>query len=79
MTFCLVDPLSDIGRTILEHYAIRLAAGKKLNGVLVDERHVPQIQNQLFPRCLRDKELLQLLDVLFLNSPTKSEDDSTVR
>jgi hypothetical protein len=77
--FCSLDPLSDIGTTIFEHNAIPLAAGKKFNSVLVDERHIPQIQNQLFSRGLRVKELLQLLDVLCLNSSTKGEYNLTIR
>jgi hypothetical protein len=31
------DPLSDIGRTVFELDAIRLAAGQKFNRILVDE------------------------------------------
>src|SRR3984885_9916696 len=73
------NPITDVKRTIFERDAIRLAAGKKFNGVLVDERHVPQIQNQLFPRCLRGEQLLQLFDVFYVNPSTKREHDSTVR
>src|ERR1700735_1275601 len=72
-------PITDVRRPIFEGDAIRLAAGEKFNGVLVDERYVPQIQNQLFSRCLRGEQLLQLLDVFYLNSSTKREHDSTVR
>jgi hypothetical protein len=43
-TFYPLDPLSDIGRTILELDAIGLAAGEKFHRALVDECHVPQIQ-----------------------------------
>jgi hypothetical protein len=43
-TFYPLDPLSDIGRTILEFDAIGLAAGEKFHCTLVDEGHVPQIQ-----------------------------------
>src|SRR5258708_23413536 len=43
-TFYPFDPLSDIGRTILELDAIGLAAGEKFHRALVDECHVPQIQ-----------------------------------
>jgi hypothetical protein len=42
--FYPLDPLSDIGRTILEFDAIGLAAGEKFHRVLVDECQVPQIQ-----------------------------------
>ena len=48
-TFYPLDPLSDIGGTILELDAVGLAAGEKFHRVLVDECHVPQIQNQLLP------------------------------
>jgi hypothetical protein len=34
---------------ILELDAIALAAAEKCDGILVDERHVPQIQDQLLP------------------------------
>jgi hypothetical protein len=78
-TFFLLDPLSDIGRAIFELDAIRLAAGKEINSILIDDRHVLQIKNQLFSRCLRGEELLELLDVLCLNSSTEREDDSTIR
>src|SRR5260370_26638529 len=44
-TYCLVDPLSDIGRTIFELDAICLATAEKFDRILVDECHVPQIQN----------------------------------
>jgi hypothetical protein len=50
-------------RAILELDSICLAASEKLDGVLVDEHHVLQIQNQLSPTCLDCEELLKLLDI----------------
>jgi len=43
------DPLSDIGRTILEFDAVGLATGEKFHRALVDECHAPQIQHQVLP------------------------------
>ncbi|MFY9531633.1 MAG: RHS repeat-associated core domain-containing protein [Candidatus Acidiferrales bacterium] len=44
VSFDLIDPLSDVEGTIFELDAIRLAPGKKFHGILVDKRHVLQIQ-----------------------------------
>ena len=65
-------------RTILELDAIGLAAAEKFDGVLVNERHVPQIQNQLLPRCLGGEQLLELHDVLCLDPSTECEQDLTI-
>jgi hypothetical protein len=43
-TFYPLDPLSDIGRTILESDAIGLTASEKFHRSLVDEGHVPHTQ-----------------------------------
>jgi hypothetical protein len=53
-------------RAIFELNAIGLAAAGKFDGILVDERHVPQIQNQLLPRCLDGEQLLKLLDTVLV-------------
>jgi hypothetical protein len=66
-------------RAIFELDAIGLAATEKLDGILADERHVPQIQNQLLPRCLGGEQLLELLDVLGLDPAAQCEQDLTVR
>jgi hypothetical protein len=50
-------------RAILELDSIRLAAAEKLDGVVVDECHVLQIQNQLSPKCLDCEQLLKQLDI----------------
>jgi hypothetical protein len=68
--FYLIDPPADMERAIFEPDAIGLAAAKKFDGVLVDERHVSQIQNQLLPRCLGGEHLLKLLDILCCFDPT---------
>jgi len=65
-------------RAIFELDAVGLAAAEKFDGILVDERHVPQIQNQLLPRCLDGEQLLELLDVLCLDPATECEQDLTV-
>src|SRR6476620_6830357 len=77
-TFLLIDPISDMERTILELDPVRFAMGEKCYGVLVNERHVPQIEDQLLPRCLDDEQLLELLDILGLHPATESAHHSTV-
>ncbi len=51
-------------RAIVELDAVGLAAVEKSDGIRADERHVPQVQNQLLPRCLDGEQLLKLLDIL---------------
>jgi len=66
-------------RAIFELNAIGLAAAGKFDGILVDERHVPQIQNQLLPRCLVGEQLLKLLDILCCFDPSaEGEQNSTI-
>ena len=65
-------------RTILELDPVRLAVGEKCYGVLINERHVPQIERQRLPRCLDDEQLLELLDILRLHPATESEHHLTV-
>src|SRR5258705_6350436 len=66
-------------RTIFELDAIGLAAAEKFDGILVDERHVPQIQNQLLPRCLDGEQLLKLLDIVCRFDPAaECEQSSTI-
>jgi hypothetical protein len=77
-TFYPLDPLSNIGRTILEFDAIGLAAGEKFHRALVDECHVPQIQYQVLPRCLQGEQSSELLDIFCFNSATEREDDSAI-
>jgi hypothetical protein len=62
--FYLIDPPSNVKRAIFELDAFVLAAMEKSDGILVDERHVPQIQNQLLPGCLDSEQFLKLLDIL---------------
>ena len=77
--FYLIDPPSDMERAIFELDAIGLAAAEKFDGILVDERHVPQIQNQLLPRCLDGEQLFELLDILCCFDPAaKCEQNSTI-
>jgi hypothetical protein len=65
-------------RTIFELDAIGLAPVKKFDGILVNERHVPQIQNQLPPGCFYGEQFLELLDILCFDPATECEQDSTV-
>jgi hypothetical protein len=66
-------------RAIFELDAIGLAAAEKFDGILVDERHVLQIQNQLLPRGLEGEQLLKLLDILCCFDPaTECEQDLTI-
>ena len=75
----LIDPPSNMERTIFELDAIGLAVAEKFDGILVDERHVPQIQNHLLPRCLAGEQLLKLIDILgCLDPATECEQDLTV-
>ncbi len=77
-TFLLIDPISDMERTILKLDSVRFAVGEKCYGVLVNERHVPQIEHHRLPRCLDDEQLLELLDILRLYPATESEYHLTV-
>src|SRR5260370_885565 len=77
-TFLLIEPISDMERTILKLDPLRFAVGEKCYDVLVNERHVPQIEHQLLPRRLDDEQLLELLDILRLHSAAESEHHWTV-
>ena len=57
---------------------IGFAVGEKCYRVLVNERHVPQIEYQWLPRRLNDEQLLELLDILRLHPATDSEHHLTV-
>jgi hypothetical protein len=74
----LIDPLSDMERTIFELGSVRFAVSEKCDGVLVNERHVPQIENQLATRCLDGEQLLELPNILRFNSATEGEHDLIV-
>ena len=74
----LIEPLSDVCGTIFQPDAVGLAAAKKFNSVSVDQGYVFQIKSQLFFRCLRGKQLSQLIDFLYLDSSTEREDNSPI-
>jgi hypothetical protein len=74
-TFPLIDPLSDMERTIFELGPVRFAVSEERDGVLVNERHVPQIENQLATRCLDGQQLSELPNILCFNSATEGEHD----
>jgi hypothetical protein len=77
-TFLLIDPISDMEGTILDLDPVRFAVREKCHGVLVHERHVPQIEHQPLPRRLDDEQLSELLDILRLHPATESEHHLTV-
>jgi hypothetical protein len=78
--FYLIDPPSDMKRAIFELDPVGLAAAEKFDGILVDERYVPQIQNQLPPGYLDGEHLLKLLYILCCFDPAaECEQDLTVR
>ena len=52
--FLLIDPVPDMERTILKLDSARFAVSEKCYRILVDERHVPQIEYQRLPRSLDD-------------------------
>jgi len=58
--------------------AVGLAAGEKFHRVLVDECHVPQIQNQLLRPCFQGEQFSQFLDILCFDSATEREGDSAI-
>ena len=75
----MIDPPSDMERAIFELDAIRFAATQKVDSILIDERHVPQIQNQRLPRYLDSEQLLKLLDILCCFDPAaQCEQNSTI-
>ena len=65
-------------RTILKLHSVRFAVGEKCYGVLVNERNVSQIEDQLPPRSFDDEQLLKLLDILRLHPAAESEHHLTV-
>jgi hypothetical protein len=65
-------------RTVLELCAIGLASAEKFDGILINECHVSQIQNQLLPRCLDGEQFLELLDILCFDPATECEQDLTI-
>ena len=66
-------------RAIFELHPVGLAAAEKFDGILVDERHVRQIQNQLLPRCLDGEQFLELLDILCgFDSAAEREQNLTI-
>ncbi|HEV2493385.1 MAG TPA: hypothetical protein VG204_10000 [Terriglobia bacterium] len=74
----MIDPPSDMERTVLKLDAIGLAQAEEFDGILVDERHVRQIQNQLLPRCLGGEQFLKLRDILCFDPATECEQDLTI-
>src|ERR1700690_3504648 len=76
--FLFIDPISNMERTTLNCGPLRFAVGEKSHGVLVHERHVPQIEHHRLPRYLDDEQLLELLDILRLYPANESENHLTV-
>jgi hypothetical protein len=76
--FLLIDPISDMESTTLKLDPVRFAAGEKRHDVLVHEYHVAQIERQLPPRGLDDKQLFDLHNILCLHPATEREHHLTV-
>ena len=76
--FFLIDPISNIERTTVQLDPPRFAVDEKCHGVLVDERHVAQIEHHRLPRPLNAEQLLELLEILCLQPPAESEHHLTV-
>ena len=64
-------------RAIFELDATRLAAAEKMDGILVNQRHVPQIQNQRLPGYLGGEQLLKLLDILCCFDPPAEREQNS--
>ncbi len=64
-------------RTVIELGAIGLEPAEKFDGILVDERHVLQIQNHLLPGCFCGEQFLELLDILCFDPATERGQDLT--
>jgi hypothetical protein len=77
-TFLLIDPISDMERTILKLDPVRFAVGEKCYGVLVHERHVPQIEHQRLPRGFDIEQLPERLNILRLHPAAESEHHLTI-
>jgi hypothetical protein len=65
-------------RTIFELDTVGLAAAEEFDGILVNQRHVPQIQNQLLSRCFDGEQLFELFDVFGLDPATECKQDLTI-
>jgi hypothetical protein len=77
--FHFVDPPSDMKRAVLQLDTIGLTEMEKLDGILIDKRHVPQIQNQLLPGCLKGDQLSKLVDIVRCFDPAaKREQNSSI-
>jgi hypothetical protein len=53
--------------------SLGFAVRKKCHGLLIHERHVPQIEDQTLSRSLGSEQLPELLDILGLYPATDSE------
>jgi hypothetical protein len=63
--------------TALKLDPLRFAVGEKCHGILVHERHIPQIEHHELPRRLGQEQLLELLDIIRLYPATEGEDRFT--
>jgi hypothetical protein len=64
--------------TIFEPDPIGLAAAEKFNGIMVHERDILQIKNQLLPTCLDSEQFFELLDLLCFDPATEREHALTI-
>jgi hypothetical protein len=77
--FLLIDPVSDVERTVLQLDPLRFAFGEKCHGVPVHECQVSHIEDQRLPRRFDDEQLPELLDIVRLDPAAESEHYLTVR
>jgi hypothetical protein len=73
-----IDPLADIGWTILQLDTLRFAACKELQGISIDQRYVLQIEREALTDCFQAEEALQLGNILNLYATTQGKDHAPV-
>jgi hypothetical protein len=76
--FFSLNPLPNVGRTVLQLDAARLAMREELHSLSIDKGDVRQIQGQIAIGQLQGKQALQLCNVLDLDSTAQRKDDSSV-
>ena len=77
-TFLLIDPISDMKRTIFKSDSVRLSVGQEYYDVLIYEGQIPQIEHHLAPRRLDYEQLLKVLNILRLHPAADCEHHMTI-
>jgi len=75
--FCR-NPVTNVCRTILEHYASGLATSQKPNCCLIDQGYVLQVENQVVICGLLPDHSFQLCQALFLDSTNDAQNHRAV-